>query len=106
MTAIYRQGDVLITRIEGVPEGVATVPREDGKLVLAHGEASGHAHVVEGEAQLLAADIGDLEERFLHLEEEARLVHDEHESITLPPGDYRVVRQSEYTPATPRFVAD
>lgn len=103
---IYRQGDVLIARIERLPTGLESVPRESGRLVLAHGEATGHAHVVEGEAELLATDLEELEERFLRVEREAQVVHDEHDPITLAPGDYSVRRQREYQPEAPRFVAD
>jgi hypothetical protein len=84
------------------------VPRDRGRLVLAYGEVTGHSHVVEGEAELLfrAADVEELERRFLHVEAESMLVHEEHDTITLPPGDFEVVRQREYAPEAPRFVAD
>lgn len=94
-----RQGDVLIRRISRMPEGLVEVPRDDGRVVLAYGEVTGHAHVVEGDVQLLAADIEDLECRFLRVEADAAVVHDEHGTITLAPGDYELTRQREYTSA-------
>lgn len=103
---MYRQGDVLIIPVQDIPDGAKPIARESGRLILAHGEATGHAHVVEGEATFLAADIEDLERRFLRVEEEAEVVHDEHDAIVLPPGDYEVVRQREYAPEAPRMVAD
>ena len=44
---LIRQGDVLLqpVPISLVPTG-RSVPRHDGRLVLATGELSGHAHVV------------------------------------------------------------
>jgi hypothetical protein len=99
---MYRQGDVLIVPVNELEK----VPLEAGRIVLAHGEATGHAHVVEGEATFLAADLEDLERRFLLIEAEAMVVHDEHDTITLPPGAYEVRRQREYQPEAPRFVAD
>ena len=103
---MYRQGDILITPIRKIPRGLREVPRENGRLVVAHGEVTGHAHVVEGEATLLASDVTELEETFLRVETEAELVHDEHATIALPPGGYRVTRQREYSPEEIRQVAD
>ena len=103
---IFRQGDVLVAAVNNIPDGLVEVPRDNGRLVLAYGEATGHAHVVDGEAVLLAADVAEMEDRFLHVEREAQLVHDEHSALTLPPGDYRVTRQREYAPEAPVWVAD
>jgi hypothetical protein len=105
---IYRQGDVLVVETNTIPAGVEPVERDSGRLVLAYGEVTGHAHVVVGEAELFApADVAELEERFLRVEQEgAQLVHDEHSTIDLPPGDYVVKRQREYSPQEIRTVAD
>lgn len=103
---MFRQGDVLIIPVEGIPDGTITIEREGGRLVLAHGEVTGHAHVVEGEATFLASDVEELERTFLRVEHEALVVHEEHDTVTLPPGDYEVRRQREYTPEEIRRVAD
>ena len=99
---VYRHGDVLIARVEEIPEQA----RERGDLVLARGEATGHAHRVEtdGFAQILEFD-ADL---FLRVAEvPARVLHEEHDPIELPPGTYKVWRQREYDPATDeRIVVD
>lgn len=105
----YRQGDVLVVESTKSPKELTPVPLEGGRLILAHGEVTGHAHVVVGgTAELFTpSDAADLEERFLRIEgEDAELVHDEHGTIALPPGDYRVLRQREYTPEAIRTVAD
>ncbi len=106
MSKLYRQGDVLIREVESIPEGLHRVPLEGGRVILAHGEVTGHAHAVVGDVEFRAADLADLEERFLRVAREARVVHEEHGTITLPPGDYEVVRQREYTPEQIRPVAD
>jgi hypothetical protein len=67
---MLRQGDVLIRPVAKVPAGLKRVPLEGGRIVLAHGEATGHAHVVDGEALFLAADLAELEGRFLQVEAE------------------------------------
>jgi hypothetical protein len=42
----YRQGDVLLERIGSLPKKLQPVDREHGKVVLAHGEVTGHAHTL------------------------------------------------------------
>jgi hypothetical protein len=105
---MFRQGDVLVVPVEKMPADLEKVPRDNGRLILAYGEVTGHAHVVEGGiAELFTqGDLDELEERFLHVEQESALVHDEHSTIVLPPGDYAVRRQREYAPEAPRQVAD
>lgn len=47
---IYRQGDVLLVDASyrgGMPKDAKPVSAEDRGIVLAHGEATGHAHVIE-----------------------------------------------------------
>jgi hypothetical protein len=105
---MFRQGDVLIRPVDRVPEGLKRVPLDEGRVVLAYGEVTGHAHVVVGDVEFLAADIVELEQTFLRVEAEVQVVHDEHDTVTLPPGDYEIVRQREYTSADmePMRVAD
>jgi hypothetical protein len=68
---LHRQGDVLIRKVDRLPEGLTEVPRGSRGIVLAEGEATGHAHVVEcDEATFLATDLNDLEGRFLLIEAE------------------------------------
>ncbi|MDQ7909758.1 hypothetical protein RB614_35080 [Phytohabitans sp. ZYX-F-186] len=101
----YRQGDVLVVAVERLPDGLTPVAREDGAVVLAHGEATGHRHAIrEPHAELLEGR----GERFLRIAGgPARLVHEEHDPIVLPAGAYQVIRQREYQPAAwPRTVAD
>jgi len=94
----YRQGDVLLIRVESVPGKLQRVPRDaEGRVVLAEGEATGHAHAIADKgAELL--ERADLQDRFLRVLAEGgvSLVHNEHEAITLPPGSYQVMRQREF----------
>ena len=105
---LYRQGDVLIAAIEKIPAGLKPVPKDAGRTILAYGEVTGHAHAVEGDVEFLAADVAEMQDRFLRVLSEARVVHEEHATITLPPGLYDVRRQRENTSAdmTPVQVAD
>jgi hypothetical protein len=103
---VYRQGDVLLVAAATVPSGAATaVPREDGKIVLAHGEATGHAHAIAEPTALLTEE-PTTKVRHLRLVKPATLLHEEHAPIEVPPGLYEVRRQREYHPDELRTVAD
>lgn len=108
---MFRQGDVLIVAIpeEAVPPSVHALPRQPrdgrGRLVLALGEVTGHAHAVVGPGTL-ARESDAFGQAWLHLTENGRVVHEEHGVIPLAKGWYRVVRQREYTPGSVRVVAD
>jgi hypothetical protein len=106
---MYRQGDVLLIPISGelMPAGARPVPRDArGRLLLALGEATGHAHAVAARDAELLADPDDVDRRFLRIVSTGLLTHEEHHAIPLPPGLYRVVSQREYLPDAVRRVAD
>jgi hypothetical protein len=95
-----RQGDILLVPVENLPDGLTEVPRENGKIVLAEGEVTGHLHAIDSpEAMFMAEDLEQIEGRFLVIEAEVALKHPEHDTITLDPGLYEVRRQREYTAA-------
>lgn len=102
---LFRQGDVLLKRIDSIPQGLKRVASENGRVVLAHGEATGHHHSFEDDAgvALLEGDGGD---RFLDAQQDASLEHQEHGAIAVPAGSYEVVIQREYHPEAIRNVAD
>jgi hypothetical protein len=103
---VYRQGDVLIIPVTEVPGGLDPVARENGQIVLARGETTGHAHAIAAEGAALFRN-PNLAAVFLSVTGEAVAVeHDEHDTIHLPPGSYRIVRQREYRPEEIRDVAD
>lgn len=100
MSEQYRQGDVFLRRVAEVTDPLIPVPRDGDAAVLAYGEVTGHRHaVLERHAELLADPDTTDEPRFLRVEEQpAFLVHEEHDTITLAPGWYEVIRQREYEP--------
>ena len=101
---MFRQGDVLLVPIEpaAVPATAVPAPRDrSGRLVLARGEVTGHAHVISGTGVRLLADRDDVDQLFLQIEEAGVLSHDERPDIAVPAGHYRVVRQRNYAPAPP-----
>lgn len=101
----FRQGDVLIERVDSLPINLKKVARESEKIVLAHGEATGHAHAIaDKKAHLYVDDSGVT---FLEIKQAmAMLIHEEHATIPLERGTYRVTRQREYSPEAIRNVAD
>jgi len=122
MTQMYRQGDVLLVRVDSIPRKAKDITPKD-RIVLAYGEVTGHAHAVypevaeqgaldrifgkDPQSPALKAKLWDAgAERFLQVMEKTALRHEEHTAIELPPGNYKVVRQREYDPERDRFVAD
>ena len=96
----YRQGDLLFILQEARPEG--TLAERPGSVIV-EGEATGHAHRLVGGTILQDVLEGTL---YLDLPTTGRVVHEEHDALTLGPGIWRVVRQREYTPGQIRTVRD
>lgn len=93
---IARQGDVLVMAVTNLPPGIRRVPRDNGRIVLAYGEATGHAHAIE---DLNVEGFMRNGTMFLRVTgEPATLRHEEHAPIELGPGAYEVRRQREYFP--------
>lgn len=113
-TKIAAQGDLLIRRIEKLPEGLTQCGVENGKYIVAHSETS-HHHVIEARPNVRVLDSADPLVSYLEVVEatdttETLLEHlrsfDTHETIAIPPGTYEIRRQREYTPEGWRRVAD
>ena len=101
-----RQGDILIERVAGLPEGgtVAVPVLHHGAraLIVAHGEATGHAHWLaaeDGAALLRGTEADPTMLGWLRLEHGGLLCHDEHAPVKLASGCYRIVQQRRYDPA-------
>lgn len=104
----YRQGDVLLMPCADVPASARAEAPEDGRVVLARGETTGHAHVMAADRVCHFRDDGT-GGGFLRIDgtDPVALTHEEHDELMVPPGSYRVVRQREYQPrAMPRVVVD
>ncbi len=84
-----RQGDILVIKIDKLPKGLKKVL--DGVLV--RGEVTGHSHKL--------VDGGVFKDKngllYLVVAKKALLKHEEHKSISLGKGLYKVLRQREYT---------
>ncbi len=98
---LYRHGDVLLALVEGAPPAAHELPGH----TLARGESTGHSHrfATPAAVQLRQAG-GDLFVQVMH--DHADLIHEEHRTITLLRGTYRVWMQREYSPEVIRRVVD
>lgn len=119
------QGDFLIIRIDALPEmsKLEVIAPTDGKIIVAHSE-TGHNHVMEAVRPTYKATAykpagvadADLYELFLKVDmlgDEAGVAgiehlrsFDTHETLGVPPGNYRIVRQREYVAEGFRRAAD
>lgn len=98
------QGDVYIRRVDTV-SGVE-VPREAGRVILAYGEVTGHAHAITSNRAAMFRDDA-LGRTFVTVEgENAVVTHEEHAAVVLPPGLYEVTLQAQYTPSEIKRVVD
>lgn len=93
-----RQGDVLLKSTNQISGKKLT------HLTLAEGEVTGHSHRIgDGQAELYQQ--GDV----LYLKvisDTATLIHEEHQAIPIPQGNWLVRIQREYEPQGWRYVSD
>lgn len=110
MKQIYRQGDVLFTRVARLPKGDR---KKRQNATVAYGEVTGHSHRLAVEDQVAAEVLEIGAGLYVHVSEAGvriaggcTFVHEEHGPVTLPPGNYRVEIQREYSPEAIRDVRD
>ncbi len=99
----YRQGDVLLTLAE-IPASAKPLVLKD-RVILAHGEVTGHHHSIVVKRNKFAA-FTDGEQMYLRVKSQVVLEHQEHADIVVEPGDYIVRKQVEVWLDEVRRVAD
>lgn len=105
------QGDVMIHRINTIPNDAVKAETVNGQFIVTHSE-TGHNHVIEddGGCMLLQDPNDELQGYLAVTGDEVELVHlrehHTHETIVIPEGNYVVRRQREYTPEGYRRAAD
>ncbi len=104
----FRQGDVLLVRVDALPEGLADITPKSGRVVLQFGEVTGHAHAFyDRGVQVFARDAKATRPEYLRVVKTAYLRHEEHSPAKLPAGLYRMPTQVEHTDdLEPRVVED
>jgi hypothetical protein len=118
---MYRQGDVLIEKIEEVldfslleeveRDNTFSNGRMERRVVLAYGEVNGHAHAIKEDNVSLYKYKEDFKkDNHLYLvvnnDSPVKLYHEEHAAIMIEKGVYKISRQIEYSPEEIRVVAD
>lgn len=113
---LYAQGDIILEEVEDVKEikeSTVMARDPDGAVVLARGEVTGHRHafytpqVTMFRDDALARDVPkELYLGHVKIAADSELKHEEHSTIGLSPGTYRVRRQREWDLGAVRVVAD
>lgn len=95
-----QQGDVIIFKTDMIPSNAKFIETK----IIQHGEATGHAHRLDTGEIYEAPD----KTKYLRLVTEARISHEEHNTIDLAPGDYRIgiVREYDHFSEEARQVVD
>ena len=105
---MYRQGDVYFIQTANIPVGGKK--RENGAA--AYGEVTGHSHRLDEQSAAIAEVLECGNGLFLRVSDEgisiggATFIHEEHGPIVLPPGNYEIRIQREYSPDGVRSVLD
>ncbi len=107
---IGAQGDMLLIRVDQLPDGLVERKALNGQHVLAHSE-TGHHHTVTAKGVGVFDVPDDGMVCYLRIEGDPvdivhHRTHDTHETLVLRSGLWRVQRQREYTPEGWRRVED
>lgn len=97
---LYRHGDVLVQQVSTLP----TAHARPG-ATLARGEVTGHSHRFSDPSAVQLYQAG-ADTYVQVLAASADLIHEEHHTITLPSGYYKIWMQREYSPEAIRRVID
>ncbi len=108
-TTACAQGELYITRVARLPDGLVPIPAENGRVIVGHSE-TGHHHVMTAERTTMYRLPEEIYDLFLVVNEPDTLEHlrsfDTHKPVEFTPGIYRVRRQREYIPEGWRRAAD
>lgn len=90
----FRQGDVLLTPVSLPAKAKKTNVRDNGRVILAYGEVTGHAHAIMDCPEVETYEFKG--KTYLSIKESVTLSHEEHANHVITPGDYEVTIQREY----------
>jgi alpha-D-ribose 1-methylphosphonate 5-triphosphate synthase subunit PhnL len=99
-----QQGDVLLKRVDKLPNGAKEVERKNGKVVVMHGE-SGHTHIISDVDAMFYEKDG---KSYLVATKPVTLTHEEHHAQTIETGIWEViqVREKDWLSGLVRKVID
>jgi len=104
---MIRQGDVLLLPVTRIPPASPVAP-ENGRLIVARGEATGHHHsfALQNHVTLFREDGAGSGLYLTVTGAPVALEHQEHTALTVQPGTYKVLIQRTYQAGMTRRVAD
>ncbi|MCP5017251.1 MAG: hypothetical protein GY938_18585 [Ketobacter sp.] len=103
------QGDILIQRIDKLPDGAVKQKPQNNNYIIAHSE-TGHHHTISSSHVDFFHSANDPMVMFLVVNKPSTLIHnrsfDTHRPLRIDKGVFEIRRQREYTPEGWRRVAD
>lgn len=93
---IARQGDVMIVAVDAIPAGAEVKIDEKDRVILAYGEVTGHAHAIARTDSIQKLVKDGIE--YLEASDTVEVKHEEHGTIEVPAGKYRILHQVEHSP--------
>jgi hypothetical protein len=94
------QGDLLIYRVDSIPKKAKKVEPENGRLIIARGEATGHHHSLPHERGVTLFMDESSKAPLMYFEIETKkskpLEHQEHHTIPFTKGIFKVEPQRTY----------
>jgi hypothetical protein len=102
MNVQIRQGDVFLQPAGKINlNGAKPVKPVNGRLVLAEGEVTGHAHTIDAACANLFELTG---KRVLVVSEPTTITHQEHGELPIAPGTYWQLPQREWDESARRVI--
>ena len=90
---MYRHGDLLLKKIDKLPENLKRL----NKKSLAEGEVTGHHHTFSnGMVQIFQEQ--ETKQKYVEVGQEAELIHQEHNAIKIKEGLYILIQEREFNP--------
>jgi len=130
----YQQGDVVMYKLndddfekysngeksdKNLYQTVSYNGQQTANAILAFGEVTGHTHRIEMSEMLKDAGVTlhmgynqkpgvDVPKSFQVINKPATIIHEEHDPVTIPPGNYvvKIVREFNHITRRAQYVAD
>ena len=100
----FRQGDLLIIKVDKLPKD--SHKKNFEKDIILKGEATNHAHRLVGGDIHSHFGLNRETDMYLNVPKGGEITHEEHGTIKLEPGVFKVIRQVEYGVRRNTFVLD
>lgn len=99
-----QQGDVLLKSVKELPFGCKEVKRQEGRIVVMHGEG-GHTHCINDVDAMFYEKDG---KHYLVATKPVNLTHEEHHTQVIEPGVWEIgqVREKDWLSGLVRAVID